>query len=121
MLRKRAIHPVLFPCGVKFPDISISDLHKHLLGDDANVPITIDTQQCAYHGSSYDIQAECDAGPSYVIQRLWDPGGPICTSRTSQNFVLPPLGTPKGPIDHFLWLSLCIHICRVTHEMYLAS
>ena len=36
---------------------------------------------CAY-GSSNEILSEWDPGPTYVVQRLWDPGEPSYTSRS---------------------------------------
>ena len=35
------------------------------------------------HGSNKEILFKWDRGPTYVFQRLWDPGGPSYTSRSS--------------------------------------
>ena len=43
--------------------------------------VTVHTMGYA-HGSNYEILSEWDPGPIYVVQRLWDPGGPSYTSRS---------------------------------------
>ena len=49
------------------------------------------------HGSSNGILSEWDPGPTYVVQRLWDPGGPSYTSR-SRAKKLPRLYPPTSII-----------------------
>ena len=50
--------------------------------------------RCA-HGSINEILLEWDPGPTYVVQRLWDPGGPSYSSRSSVPTDLDRLGKPK--------------------------
>ena len=42
--------------------------------------VTSWTMRCA-HGSIAKILVEWDPGPTYHVQRLWDPGGPTYSSR----------------------------------------
>ena len=54
-----AICPVYFLCeqdGMKFLDVNLSDLCKHVLGDGVDVHVIMHTQGCVYHGSSYEIK-----------------------------------------------------------------
>ena len=51
--------------------------------------------RCA-HGSNNEILSEWDHGPTYVVQRLWDPGGPSYTSRSSVPISLEKLGQLKS-------------------------
>ena len=43
---------------------------------------------------------EWDPGPTYVVQRLWDPGGPTYSSRSSVHSDLDELGKPKTYLDY---------------------
>ena len=43
--------------------------------------VMLHTMRCA-HGSINEILFEWDARPTYLVQRLWDPGGPSYTSRS---------------------------------------
>ena len=61
--------------------------------------VTLHTMRCA-HGSNYEIQTEWDTGPTYVVQRLWDPGGPSYTSRSSIPIDLEKLGHLKSYLDY---------------------
>ena len=49
-----------------------------MLGD---LHVVTYTMGCV-HGSSNEIQSEWDPGPSYLVQRLWDPVGPHYTYPT---------------------------------------
>ena len=62
-----------------------------MLGD---LHVVTYTMRCA-HGSGNEIFSECDPGPTYVVQRLWHPGGPNYTSRSSFLVNLEKLGKPK--------------------------
>ena len=42
---------------------------------------------------------EWDPGPTYIVQRLWDPGGPSYSSRSSVPTALDKLGQPKSHLD----------------------
>ena len=61
--------------------------------------VTVHTMRCA-HGSNYEIQTEWDTGPTYVVQRLWDPGGPSYTSRSNIPIDLEKLGHQKSYLDY---------------------
>ena len=52
------------------------------------------------HGSSNEIQTELDNGPIYVVQRLWDLGGPSYSSRLSFPIDLKPRSAKKLPRLH---------------------
>ena len=44
--------------------------------------VALHTMRCV-DGSNYKILSEWDPGPIYNVQRVWDTGGPIYTSRSS--------------------------------------
>ena len=60
------------------------------------------TMRCA-HGSINMILMEWDPGPTYDVQRLWDPGGSTYSSKSSVPTNLDKLGEPKSYLD-------CIHL-----------
>ena len=43
---------------------------------------------------------EWDPGPTYDVQRLWDPGGSTYSSRSSVPTNLDKLGKPKSYLDY---------------------
>ena len=47
-----------------------------------------------------EILLEWDPGHTYVVQRLWDPGGPTYSSRSSVPTDLDKLGKPKSCLDY---------------------
>ena len=57
------------------------------------------TMRCA-HGSIAKILLEWDPGPTYLVQRLWDPGGPTYSSRSSVPMDLDKLGNLKSYLDY---------------------
>ena len=57
----------------------VINLQNYVLGVFQVTPCTM---RCA-HGSNSEIQTEWDPGPTYVVQRLWEPGGPSYISRSS--------------------------------------
>ena len=61
--------------------------------------VTSCTMRCA-HGSIDEILMDWDPGPVYVVQRLWDPGGPTYSSRSSVPSDLGKLGMPKSYLDY---------------------
>ena len=67
--------------------------------------------ECA-HGSSNKILSQWDPGPSYVVQRLWDPGGPSDTSISSFPIILENLGQPKCYLDY-------IHLQELSSQPFL--
>ena len=61
--------------------------------------VTLCTMRCA-HGSINEILMEWDPGPTYLVQRLWDPGGPTYSSRFSVPTDLHKLGKPRRYLDY---------------------
>ena len=55
--------------------------------------------RCA-HGSINKILMEWDPGPTYNVQRLWDPGGPTYRSRSSVHTNLDKLGERKSYLGY---------------------
>ena len=53
------------------------------------------TMRCA-HRSINEILLEWDPGPTYLVQRLWDPGGPSYRSRSHVHTDLEKLGKLKS-------------------------
>ena len=58
------------------------------------------------HGSMNEILLEWDSGPMYLGQRLWDPGGPSFSSRSSVPTDLDKLGKPVSYRDDIHLLEL---------------
>ena len=52
------------------------------------------------HDSINEILMEWDPGPTYVVQRLWDPGGPTYASRSNAPTDLDKLGKLKSYLDY---------------------
>ena len=52
------------------------------------------------HGSINEILLEWVPGPTYVVQRLWDPGGPSHSSRSSVPSDLDNLGKLKTYLEY---------------------
>ena len=52
------------------------------------------------YGSNAKILMEWDPGPTYDVQRLWDPGGPTYHSRSSVVTDIDNLGKPKSYLDY---------------------
>ena len=64
----------------KIPDdITLTYLRNYMLGVFQVVSCTMRSA----HGSINQILLECNPGPTYLVQRLWDPGGPTYSSRSS--------------------------------------
>ena len=78
---------------VKF---TLINLRNYVLG---GFRVASRTMRCA-HGSINKILMEWDPGPTYDVQRLWDPGGPTYTSRSSVPTNLDKLGKPKSYLDY---------------------
>ena len=57
------------------------------------------TMRCV-HGSINKILLEWDPGPTYDVQRLWDPGGSTYSSRSSVPTNLDKLGKTKSYLDY---------------------
>ena len=55
--------------------------------------------RCA-QGSIHQIPLEWDPGPTYLVQRLWDPGGPSYSSGSSIPMDLEKLGKLKSYLDY---------------------
>ena len=78
---------------VKF---TVINLRNYVLG---GFHVALRTMRCA-HGSINKILMEWDPGPTYDVQRLWDPGGPTYSSRSSVPTNLDKLGKPKSYLDY---------------------
>ena len=78
---------------VKF---TVINLRNYVLG---GFHVASRTMRCA-HGSINMIRMEWDPGPTYDVQRLWDPGGPTYSSRSSVPTNLDKLGKPKSYLDY---------------------
>ena len=74
----------------------VINLRNYVLGV---FQVMLGTMRCV-HGSINKIPLECDPGPTYVVQRLWDPGGPSYSSRSSVPTDLDKLGKPKSLLDY---------------------
>ena len=74
----------------------VINLRNYMLG---GFHVTSLTMRCA-HGSINMILMEWDPGPTYDVQRLWDPGGPTYSSRSSVPTNLDKLGKPKSYLDY---------------------
>ena len=81
-----------FPVTQKWVKFMEINLRNYVLGIFQVVSYTI---RCAY-GSINKILLEWDPGPTYFVQRLWDPGGPSYSSRSGVPMDLEKLGKPKA-------------------------
>ena len=93
--------------GVKFMEIN---LQNYVLAVFQVMPCTM---SCV-HGSNNEILFEWDPGPTYLVQRLGDPGGPSYTSRSSVPIDLEKLGQPKSYLDY-------IHLAGLSSLPFLVS
>ena len=71
------------------------------------------TMRCA-HGSIAKIPMEWDPGPTYHVQRLWDPRGPTYSSRSSVPTDLDKLDKPKSYLEH-------IHLPALSSLLFLVA
>ena len=71
------------------------------------------TMRCA-HGSINKILTEWDPGPTYDVQRLWDPGGSTYSSRSSVPTNLDKQGELKSYLDY-------IHLPRLSPLPFLGA
>ena len=82
--------------GQKWVRFMELNLQNHVLGVFEVVPCTM---SCS-HGSNNKTQTKWDPGPTYVVQRLWDPvDQATLTSRSSIPINLEKLGHPKSYLD----------------------
>ena len=58
------------------------------------------TMRCVLHGSIAKILMEWDPGPTYLVQRIWDPGGSTYSSKSSVPTDLDKLGKLKSFLDY---------------------
>ena len=84
---------LLTPIRVKF---TVINLRNYVLG---GFHVASRTMRCA-HGSIIKILMEWDPGPTYDVQRPWDPGGPTYSSISSVPTNLDKLGKPKSYLDY---------------------
>ena len=78
---------------VKFMVINLQNYMQGVL------QVPLHTMRCV-HGSINEILWEWDPGPTYDVQRLWDPGGPTYSSRCSVPTDLDKLGKLKSYLDY---------------------
>ena len=64
--------------------------------------VVVCTMRCA-HGSIAKILMEWDPGHTCDVQRIWDPGGPTYSSRSSVPTDLDKLGKPKRYLDYITY------------------
>ena len=76
--------------------LMVINLRNYLLGV---FHVASHTIRCV-HGSINKILMEWDPGPTYDVQRLWDPGGPTYSSRSSVPTNLDKQGEPKSYLDY---------------------
>ena len=76
--------------------LTVINLRNYILGV---FHIASHTMRCA-NGSINKILMEWDPGPTYDVQRLWDPGGSTYSSRSSVPTGLDKLGKPKSYLDY---------------------
>ena len=91
-----------FPVTQKWVKFTEIYLRNYVLGV---FQVVLCTMRCA-QGSINQILLEWDLGPTYLVQRLWDPGGPSYSSRSSVSTDLEKLGNPKSCLDYIHLLEL---------------
>ena len=74
----------------------VINLRNYVLGV---FQVTSHTMRCV-HGSFAKILLKWDPGPTYLVQRLWDPDGPCYSPRSSVPMDLDKLGKPKSYQDY---------------------
>ena len=93
---KRVIYPGNFMLTQIWVKFMVITLRNYVLGVFQVVSCTV---RCV-HGSINKILLEWDPGPTYDVQRLWDPGGSTYSSRSSVPTNLDKLGKPKSYLDY---------------------
>ena len=86
----------IFPVTLKWVKLMVVNLRIYVLGVFQVVSCTM---RCV-HGSIAKILLEWDPGPTYLVQSLWDPGGPSYSSRSSVPTDLDKLGNLKSYLDY---------------------
>ena len=74
----------------------VTNIRNNVLAD---FQVVLCTMRCA-HGSIAKILLEWDLGPTYVVQRLWETGVPIYSTRSSVPMDLNRLGNLKSYLDY---------------------
>ena len=74
----------------------VINLRNYMLGV---FQVASHTMRCA-HGFINEILLEWDPGPTYVVQRLCDPGGPTYSSISNVPTYLDKLGKLKSYLDY---------------------
>ena len=69
-------YPANFPVTQKWVKFMVINLRNYVL---SVFQVMLHTMRCA-HGSIAKILMEWDHGPTCLVQRLWDPGGPTYSS-----------------------------------------
>ena len=93
---KRVKYPGNFLLTRIWVKLTVINLRNYVLG---GFHVVLHTMRCV-HGSINKILMEWGPGPTYDVQRLWDPGGPTYSSRSSVPTNLDKLGKPKSYLDY---------------------
>ena len=73
--------------------------------------VVLHTMRCV-DGSTTKILLEWDPGPTYLVQRLWDPGGPSYSSRSHVPTDPEKINKPKSYLGY-------IHIYKLSSLPFL--
>ena len=93
---KRVKYPGNFLLTRIWVKFTVINLRNYVLGV---FHIASCTMRCA-HGSINKILMEWAPGPTYDVQRIWDPGGSTYSFRSSVPTSLDKLGKPKSYLDY---------------------
>ena len=88
----RVIYPGNFMLTRFWVKFTLIYLRNYVLGV---FQVMLHTMRCA-RGSINKILLEWDPRPTYLVQRLWDPGGSNYSSRSSVPMDIDKLGKPKA-------------------------
>ena len=97
--------------------VKLTVINNYVLG---GFHVVLRTMRCA-HGSINKILMEWDPGPTYDVQRIWDPGGSSYSSRSSVPTNLDKLGEPKSYLEYIHLPGLPPLPFLVTVKLNLAS
>ena len=106
-----ALHQVKFPDetpditnGVIYPANFLStQIQVNFIVINLHNYVFFQVASCAMrclNGSNNEILLEWDPGPTYVVQRLWDPGGPTYSSTSSVPTDLDKVGYLESYLDY---------------------
>ena len=99
-----------FLVTLKWVKFMLINLRNNML---AVFQVVLHTMRCA-HGSIAEIIMEWDPGPTYLVQRLWDPGGQTYSSRSGVATDLDKIGNSKSYLDY-------IHLPGLSSQPFLVT